>query len=154
MKKLALLMSCVPLLEAAPARACDTEATAKPDSECVVMARAGVRGVWFQLHIAEQLRTGALELPELRSQLGAYEQALGVRDFQLENLRQAVAAQREASKAALGANEILVRDAQRARSERDEALQSRSAWYRSPVFWFGVGVGTTLISGYVLARAL
>lgn len=57
---------------------CVTADEATPESTCVVMAREGVRGVWFSLAEAEAIRRMRLELPELRLQVQRLEQLTAV----------------------------------------------------------------------------
>ncbi len=130
-----------------PTLACETEATAKPDSDCVVQARAQIRGVWFRLDKAEELRKAYDEIPELRLQINTYDQLIKIRDVQLAGYREASAARKSVSADLQAANTVLSRDAARARKERDEAIASRDAWYRSPFLWTGVGVVLTVATG-------
>lgn len=121
------------------ARACETTATARPDSECVVMARQGANGVWFSLTAADKLRAAFRLVPELQLQLEKYSEVDDARAREAANLREALAAQKRVSdelkqhaalsdKAALAALD----DATRAQVELD-------SWWRSPVAWGCVG---------------
>lgn len=124
--------------------ACETEATAKPDSDCVVVARAGSRGVWFSLATADQLRKNAELLPQLQLQLKSYAELAQIRDQQVAALKDADALRKDVSAKLLRTNEVLARDATRARDERDAAREELGRWYRSPFLWTGVGVVATV----------
>jgi len=147
---IALLSILVPIR----AYACETEATARPDSECVVMQRGGIRGVWFRLDVADELRRMKLEFPELRIQTEKQSEVLALRESQVIYLRQALDAHEKALAEVKSANEILSRDAARARQERDEAKAELGAWYRSPILWTAIGSGATLGGGFLLKFSL
>lgn len=133
--------------------ACETEATATPDSECVVTPRASVRGIWFRLDIADGLRKDHAVLPELQLQLKSYVDLAATREAQLLAIRQADALRVDISDKLQQTNEALARDATRAREERDAVKASFNAWYRSPFLWTGVGVLTTLAIGATIGYA-
>lgn len=124
--------------------ACETEATAKPDSECVVMPRGQARGVWFTLDVANTLRKEHELLPELQLQLKSYAELNQIRDQQVAGLKEADALRKDVSQKLLDTTAALARDAERARQERDKAKDELDAWYRSPFLWTGVGVLATV----------
>lgn len=155
MRLLVVILSLIcAFLYSCGAIACETEATATPASDCVVMKRGETRGVWFELKRADELRRGWAELPELRLQIDSYRSLEQIRSAQLEAYREASEARNQVIQDLGTTNEILVRDASRARSERDEALASRDAWYRSPFLWVGVGVVLTVAAGGTVALVL
>jgi hypothetical protein len=55
------------------AHACETVATARLDSTCVVMTVGPTRGVWFRESSAEDLRAAWQELPSVRTRADAAE---------------------------------------------------------------------------------
>lgn len=131
-----LLICLLALASSAPALACDTAAEATTQSDCVVMERAGQRGVWFNLAQADEIRRLRLEVPELRLQITNLERAVDVQTQRVDLYREAGQLRREASEVAqMALNDALARET-RLRSELD-------AWYRSPVFWLVVGVVVT-----------
>lgn len=128
------------------AEACEVSATASPDSECVVMPREGVRGVWFRLDVANSLRQLRLEVPELRLQLDKSERIVEARDQQVLAYVRAIEEWKSVHSDLLAQNQLLVADARRARNEVAEANASRGAWYRHPALWFAAGA---LVTGAV-----
>ncbi len=129
------------LLIAPRASACDTAATATADSTCVVLARDGYRGVWFDLATANALRIDHDKVPPLEKLAADTKAALDLRSAQSGQLSAAYAAEQTAQVAAMKAYE-------KAQAEADAA----HAWYRSPLLWFGVGA--VLGAGAVTVLAL
>ncbi len=115
------------------AAACDTEATAGPDSECVVTRRGAVQGVWFELGVANQLRLDSEAVEELHLQLDLYEVLEAEREEQVGILRAAADASAEATSICETAWEGEVQQ-----RERREARSGQ--WFRSPIVWFAGGV--------------
>lgn len=136
----------------APALACETVETARLDSECVVMPRGELRGVWFRLDKADELRRASLELAETRQQVTWYQKLSDIRDEQTVAYTQALDERRAALQAVQKVNELLVSDARQAREERDKAKAELGKWYRSPFLWVSVGVAVTLAGGAVAAK--
>ena len=124
------------------AHACDTVATATPESSCVVLQREGVPGVWFSLGEADRLRKAHLELPELRLQIDKYEGLRDVQDYRIKAYVEVIALKDASLKSAVGNMDAFARRTRKA----EEALD---AWYRSPILWTGIGAG--LVTGLVLA---
>ena len=117
------------------------------DADCVVMPHGSQRGVWFRLDKADELRRLNLIIPELRGQVGRYEELMKLRDSQLTDLRGALGAHKRAGELLKTTNATLVKDARRARDERDKAQAALGAWYRSPFLWFGVGTLVSIVVG-------
>jgi hypothetical protein len=105
------------------------------------------RGVWFRLNKADELRRASGELGEARKQLGWYDRLDKVRDGQVVAYTSALDERRAALVAVQEVNSVLVRDARRARGERDAAKAELGRWYRSPVLWVTVGIVATLVAG-------
>jgi hypothetical protein len=124
-------------LVTSPAWPCDTEATATPNSTCVITAREGRRGAWFDLQTADQLRREHEQVPIVVTMLEQYRSLVAVRESQIRSLEAANAERTAASNAATKA----VQEA------RQEALDA-STWYRSPLVWGLVGV---VLGGTVVA---
>jgi TolA-binding protein len=126
---------------AAPASAqgdCVTEATATPASDCVIATRAGVRGVWFQLQLADQLRREHLEVPELRLQVERFTQLEAVLTARMDQYREAAVLRREAAE---GLERQLVESMEREAAARAEA----DAWWRQPALWFAAGAVVAVV---------
>lgn len=145
------------LLVAAPANACDTAATATKASMCVVMSRDGVRGVWYELKTANELRETRdkfkLEVPELKLQIRLGDRRNSVRDFQLESYREVVAIKDGSIKLAQDSMVAFARTAREAREAEREAVEELNAWYRSQVLWMGIGASVVTIIVVSLSAA-
>ncbi|MGW8177450.1 MAG: hypothetical protein ACWGQW_01420 [bacterium] len=112
---------------------------ATPESTCVVMAREGVRGVWFSLAEAEAIRRMRLELPELRLQVQRLEQLTAVQGERVTLYRESMRLRAEALTTAQQQLEQAL--------EREARLRDRlGAWYRSPALWFAVGSLVTTVA--------
>src|SRR5690606_29515722 len=122
---------------------CVTVESAPLDADCVVMPFGDQRGVWFRLDKADELRRARLEAVELRTLTEKLERLATLRGDQLELYRLASAERQLSLKSALDVNERLTAVARRAREERDAAVASADAWYRSPFLWFGAGAVAT-----------
>lgn len=132
---------------ALPASAqCATEAEANAASTCVVMPRAGVRGVWFILEQADTLRREHLEMPELRLQLDRLERMSGI-----ETERAAM--YREAAELRLENTTALERQLDEALEREARARAEAGAWYREPVLWFTIGavIATAVLVAIIAA---
>jgi hypothetical protein len=133
---------------------CFTLANAPLDADCVVMPHGTTRGVWFRLDKASELRQLALEAPELRLQASKALEAVKLRDGQVVLYLGAIDAQRQAVESLKVANVLLVRQANDARGAALKAQDELSAWYRSPVLWFGVGVISSVVAGVAIVQAV
>lgn len=153
MKWLVCLATLVCSLSASlPAHAmdCVTAANATPASECVVLEQNGVRGVWFELKIADELRKAKLSFPELQLQIGALEQRGAVRDWQLERYLEVISLKQEALSEMDKGLAAQVRIAREARDGERKAVERLHAWYNQPSLWFGAGVVVTLVAGVLI----
>lgn len=144
-----LVFSCHTLAWCSPAFACETVATAKLDSTCVVMQREGRAGVWFALAEADGLRRASLELPELRLQVGALTERSAIRDYQVTTYKEVIALKDSALSTAEARLETFARAAREAEEGQKEAEDELGAWYRSPALW--AVVGAALVTGVVVA---
>lgn len=131
------------------ARACDTAATATPESTCVVMEREGARGVWFALETADELRKHKLEVSELRLQIRSYEQMALAREVQVHTYLDVITLKDSAIKTAETNMGAFARQAREAREAERAARDELHAWYRSPALW--AAVGGILVTGIVAA---
>ncbi|MGD9749360.1 MAG: hypothetical protein AB7W59_00030 [Acidimicrobiia bacterium] len=111
---------------------CVVEAEATPASTCVVMPRAGVRGVWFILEEADRLRRAHLEVPELRLQVERLESLADIEASRAGQYREAAELRLENTRALEGQLEEALRREAAARAEA-------GAWYREPALWFTLG---------------
>lgn len=143
-----LACNCAP----AVAFACDNSSEATPDSACVVLDREGVKGVWFRLDRADELRRVHLEVPELRLQIKGLEQRGAARDFQLKNYREVVQLKQQSIDKAMANMGAFAKQAREAREGEQDAMDALHAWYRSPVLWAGIGAG--IVVGIVVALAV
>lgn len=123
---------------------CVTADVARSSDTCVVVDRAGVKGVWFALPVADELRKIKLEVPELRLQVGKLEALLEVE-------RRRVLMFRESSELRRQALQDKDKQVDRALTAGATAQAESSAWYRSPVLWFSVG---TLVAGVLFGGAM
>lgn len=111
---------------------CVVETEATPVSTCVVMSRAGVRGVWFTLEEADRLRRVHLEVPELRLQALRLEQLASIETSRAGQYREAAELRQENVTALEAQLEASLEREARARAES-------GAWYREPALWFALG---------------
>lgn len=117
------------------------------DADCVVMPYGEQRGVWFSLDRADEIRRMKLKQPELELQISELEKITELRDQQVKKLTQANEAQVRATDELKGVNVLLVKEKNQAERNLEKEIAKRKAWYRSPYFWFGTGVVTTLLAG-------
>jgi hypothetical protein len=122
---------------------CVTAAQATPIDTCVVMARDGARGVWFELKVANDLRKYKLEVPELRLQIAKLEGVVALEKTRAEMFKEA---------ADLRAQALKLQEAQvdRSLAAGAKAQEETGAWYRSPILWFAAGI---LVTGAVVVAA-
>lgn len=136
------------LASSANARAdCVETSEATAQSTCVVYTLNGVRGVWFRLDVADEVRRIRLEVPELRLQVTRLTGIDEVQTARVEMYREAATERREA---------LTLAEAQiDAGLRREHALREEvTAWYRAPALWFAIGVVVTAGSGVALALAV
>jgi hypothetical protein len=126
---------------------CETEATAKPDSDCVVLSFQNKRGVWFELNKADELRKASLEVGELRLQIKDHELRAVTRDYQVQTYRDVIKLKSASLDEAKKSMVAFVRQTREARKEASDAREELHAWYRSPVLYMGIGaaVVTTIV---------
>lgn len=136
------------------AMACETADDAKPDSECVVMEREGVRGVWFNLPAATEIARLKESVPVLQEQIEKLEEIGVIRGDQAVLYARAAAGMAETLKEERTATAVIVKAKRRALKERDAAREELGAWYRSPWLWFGAGVAVTALGGGAVILAL
>lgn len=134
------------------ARACDTAAQAGPESSCVVLDRHGVRGVWFRLAEADELRRSVTLLPELRLQIEKYSQMETSLGREVESLRGALDAQRVASTKLAKAVEASQGEARAAQEDAARAREELGRWWRSPLIWLSVGALAGALAGLALVN--
>ena len=138
-----LILTCSSLLIATcstKVQACDTEATAKETSTCVVMPRSGQSGVWFSLEKANELRIGNIEIPELKIQIEKYQEIEKNLSEEVASLRSAVDLQKDSIANLELAVGIYVKQAREASEDAQRAKKEIHAWYRSPWLWTTVGI--------------
>lgn len=118
---------------------CVEAQNATPESTCVVMMREGVRGVWFSLGEADNIRRMRLELPELRLQNASLERALRISESRIVAYQEANTLRQEALIALQARfDESLERETQ--------LRQQLGVWYRSPSLWLSVGMVLTTVA--------
>ena len=111
----------------------------------MVMARNGVRGVWFSLAEADAIRRMRLEVPELRLQINRLERMTEVQGERIDLYRNATDLRAEAMR--------LLQAQLDASLDRETRLRRQmGAWYRSPALWLTVGVLVTT-AAYVAIMA-
>lgn len=154
MKSLICLVAAVCSVFVSPsvARACDTLATATLESDCVVMDRAGRKGVWFSLDTADKLRKLKLEVPELRLQILNYEKTLEIKNFQISSYLETIALKDSVIQTSKASMDTFARQARLAQEGERLALNELHAWYRSPALW--AAVGATVVTGIVITLTL
>lgn len=145
-----LLGLCAPVT----AFGCDTVATATLESTCVVLEREGRRGVWFSLDKAQELRKGALEIPQLRLQLQTHDELEAKRTEQVIQLTAANAERKSAMVALESTNAAHVADARRAREDASQARAELDRWYRSPWVWFGAGIASGALAAVMIVDSV
>ncbi len=139
---------CLALLSSTTAHAdCVVETEATPEATCVVMARAGQRGIWFRLAEADTLRRLRLEVPELRLQITSLEQ---IAVIQAER----VTLYREANQERRSALEQSTTQLDASLGREHQLRGELNVWYRAPALWFAVGVVITAAAIVALGAAV
>lgn len=146
---LALPLLCGPIFPRC-VLACDTASDATPDSDCVVMERSGVKGVWLNLERADEYRKLRLAEPELKLQIDLAGRRQTILEWQIEQYSEVLSLD-EANLAAVKESlETMAQTTAAAKVAENKAREELNVWYRNPAIWaaFGalvvVGVGTAL----------
>lgn len=134
------------------ARACDEGAQARPDSTCVVMSRQGVRGVWFRLAEADELRKATLLVPQLSLQIQQYSDLDKKRAEQVTALEGALAARTAVNDALKLEVGKAVQAASAAQADAMAAREELSRWWRSGFVWLTVGALAGALAGIAIAH--
>jgi hypothetical protein len=134
------------------ARACETATSARPDSECVVLDRQGAKGVWFQLALANQLRTSHQLVSELRLQAEKYSELDKKRTEEVEALRGALTLRQVAGEQLKAELELQTKEARAATEEAIAAREDLDRWWRSPIVWLAVGALGGALAGIAIAH--
>lgn len=134
------------------ARACDTGATAGPESSCVVLARQGVNGVWFRLAEADELRKTARLVPELNLQIQKFSQMETAYGREVEALRGALDAQKASNAKLTAAVAASEREASAARADAVQAREELGRWWRQPLIWLAIGAAAGALAGIAIAH--
>lgn len=121
------------------ASACETAAKARPDSACVVLDRQGVKGVWFQLTAADELRTSYQLVPELRLQLEKYSEMESRRADEVEALRGALKLRQQVNDELHRELALMTKSTREAEERAAAASEELGRWWRSPFVWLTVG---------------
>lgn len=134
------------------ARACETVASARPDSSCVVLDRQGVKGVWFQLALADELRTSHQMIPELRLQLEKYSEMDLKRADEVEALRGALTLRQLVNDQLNAEVERMAKETREAQEQAAAATEALGRWWRSPIVWLTVGALAGGLAGIAIAN--
>jgi outer membrane murein-binding lipoprotein Lpp len=134
------------------ARACETTTTARPDSTCVVLDRQGAKGVWFQLALADELRTSHQLIPELRLQLEKYSEADRKQTDEVAALRGALTLRQLATDQLKAEVDAATKEARAAQDDATAARQELDRWWRSPFLWLSVGALAGALVGIAIAN--
>lgn len=132
--------------------ACDEGARARPDSPCVVVSRQGVRGVWFRLAEADELRKAKLLVPQLSLQIQQYSDLDKKRTEQVTALKGALAARTAANDALKLEVGKAVQAASAAQAEAMAAREELGRWWRSGFVWLTVGALAGALAGIAIAH--
>jgi hypothetical protein len=131
---------------------CPVESKATPASQCVVMRRGEVRGVWLVLPVVTQLRQNSFDLDDEKAKNGKLQEALALRDEQVELQRKAIEEQKAASVKLDTALSAEVAAATQKETERAAAVAKSSSLVRSPWLWASVGATVGGFAGCVAAK--
>lgn len=112
---------------------CPTEARATETDTCIVMRVGEQRGVWFELTLAEALRTRSLAYSELTSQVEDYERLVESQDTRIALYEDAVSLYEAAAQESAEVTDRLARK-----------LARKNKWYRRPTFLVGGTATVTL----------
>jgi hypothetical protein len=134
------------------ARACDEAAKARPDSSCVVLDRQGVKGVWFRLDEANELRNAVRLIPELNLQIQKYSDLDKKHSDEVEALRGALTLRQLANDELKAEVAKAVQTAREAQDEAAAAREDLGRWWRSPIVWLSVGALAGALVGIAIAN--
>lgn len=150
----ATLLAYLVLQTAAPvARAsCDKEANARPDSTCVLMARQGVKGMWFRLAEANELRKMSLTTEQLSLQIQQYSDLDKARAREVAALNGALASRAAANDALKAEVAKAVQAASAAQADATAARKELDQWWRSGFVWLAVGALAGALAGIAIAH--
>jgi hypothetical protein len=128
---------------------CVASDRATPASTCVVLERDGRTVVQFDQETAIQLGREHAEVPLLRQQVTELEAANAERQRQAALLEQANADRAASNERLNSALRQSMADTTAETHRASKAEDALGAWYRSPLFW--LGVGAVLGGGVVVA---
>lgn len=150
----ATLVTYIVLSSAAPVAhaSCDKEANARPDSTCVLMARQGVKGMWFRLAEADELRKMALTVEQLSLQIQQYSALDAARTREVAALNGALGSRAAANDALKVEVAKAVQAASAAEADATAARKELDRWWRSPVVWLSVGALAGALVGIAIAH--
>lgn len=134
------------------ARACDTEASAGPESSCVALKFKGVSGVWFRLAESQELLKSMRLVPELSLQIQKYSDMETANTAQVTALRGALDAEKAANAKLTAEVESSQREASAAQADATQVREELSRWWRSPFIWLAVGAAAGALAGIAIAR--
>jgi len=136
------------------ALACDTIETATLTSTCVVMDFNNVKGVWFQLEEANNLRVAKLLVPELKLQIEKQEKIEENRVLEIQYLNRALDLQKKSTSELQNNVNTYAKMARESHEEAVHLRESLSAWYRSPWLWGAMGIAIGAVTTSLITLQL
>lgn len=107
----------------------------------------GETGIWFSLETHRLILADVSQLPVLKQRVSLLDRKLALESAQIADLRLSVDLAVQSRDQAVGAVEAAVRG-------RREAEESRDAWHRSRVLWFGLGFVAAVAMTYGAVRLM
>lgn len=107
----------------------------------------GKQGIWFSLETHRLILADVSQLPALKQRVSLLDRKLALEGAQIADLRLSVELAVQSRDQAVEVVEAAVRG-------RREAEESRDAWHRSRVLWFGLGFVAAVAMTYGAVRLM
>jgi citrate lyase gamma subunit len=117
-----------------------------------VLDRQGVKGVWFRLAEANELRVAVRLIPELNLQIQKCSELDKKHGDEVEALRGALTLRQLSNDELKVEVEKAVKAALEAQDEAAAAREELGRWWRSPIVWLTVGALAGALAGIAIAH--
>ncbi len=122
-------------------------ASAQEPRRGFVLEHDGQPGIWLSLDAHRLMLADLKELPEQRKRVVLLEKKLQLREADIADLRALNEVAEKATEKATGALTAAVRG-------KREAEESRDAWHRNRLLWFGIGFASAFIVSYAVIKII